>query len=185
MPRPKPPRGMEAERNVAARVAYERERARYSYAGLAQRMTDLGCAIDASAIYKIEKSDPPRRITVDELVGFAAVFGLEVDELLVPPVKVVGSEVAELLDKHQALTDEIQRLELERAGLGTRIFQLLATRQTAELVASMDLWPAIRDVFYAGRPDLELGMAETFHDLSKRAPEQQKGKRSGKRRKKA
>lgn len=37
-------------------------------------MTDAGCPIQGSAIYKIEKADPPRRITVDELVAFATVF---------------------------------------------------------------------------------------------------------------
>jgi hypothetical protein len=48
-------------------------------------MTRLGCPINASAIYKIEKADPPRRITVDELVGFSRAFEISVEDLLLPP----------------------------------------------------------------------------------------------------
>jgi hypothetical protein len=38
--------------------------------------------MNQSAIYKIEKGEPRRRITVDELMGFAAVFNTNVSDLL-------------------------------------------------------------------------------------------------------
>lgn len=76
------PRGPEAD--VAARVAMERERLGLSAAELARRMTTLGCTLNQSAINKIEQGQPPRRITVDEMVAFAKVFDLEIDDLLVP-----------------------------------------------------------------------------------------------------
>ena len=114
MPRPKPVRQLSSERNLAARIARERERGGYSYAGLALRMTDVGCAIDPSAIYKIEKSNPPRRITVDELVGFAAVFGVPVEELLLPAEIAGDHEARKLLEvwsaRRAALNDVIERL---------------------------------------------------------------------------
>lgn len=75
-------RGPEAD--VAARIAMEREHRGLSAAGLARLMTDRGCPINQSAINKIEQGDPPRRITVDELVAFAQIFGLEIDDLLTP-----------------------------------------------------------------------------------------------------
>jgi hypothetical protein len=180
VPRPRPPRSLANERNVAARVAYERERLEMSYAGLATRMTDLGCTIDAAAIYKIEKNDPPRRITVDELVTFAEVFGVSVMDMLVPPADVVGTEVASLLDRFQAIGDEIRRLDRERNNLRIRIGTLLVKPRTARLVTASGVWPAIRDVVFEGRPDLQ----QLFTDHINDAVKQQEGRRGGQRRKK-
>jgi hypothetical protein len=48
-------------------------------------MTDAGCAIDQSALYKIEKGNPRRHIQVDELIAFSKVFAVPIDELLEAP----------------------------------------------------------------------------------------------------
>lgn len=93
MPRPNRPRSIASEQALARRIAYEREAREWSPQGLASRMTQAGCPIQASAIYKIEKNDPPRRITVDELVAFSEVFGIPVAELLLPPEAVVTEEL--------------------------------------------------------------------------------------------
>ncbi|MDP1876896.1 MAG: helix-turn-helix transcriptional regulator [Actinomycetota bacterium] len=66
-------------------MAAERESRGWTIEGLAKRMSDEGCAMTASAIFKIEKGDPPRRIVVDELVAFSRVFEVPVQELLLPP----------------------------------------------------------------------------------------------------
>jgi transcriptional regulator with XRE-family HTH domain len=97
VPRPNQPRSIAGEQALARRVAYERDRRGMSYEGLASRMTKAGCPIQASGIYKIEKADPPRRITVDELVGFAHVFGIPVERLLLPPELVAADELADLV----------------------------------------------------------------------------------------
>ena len=97
MPRPNPTRDVLTERHLARRIAYERATAGMSLEGLAKRMTNVGCSIHASAIYKIETADPPRRITVSELVAFSQVFGIPVSELLLPPEAAASREAAELL----------------------------------------------------------------------------------------
>ncbi len=84
MPRPNRPRTVAAEDNLARRIAFEREARGWTYDGTAKRMTNLGCPIQSTAIYKIEKGEPRRRISVDELVAFARVFELDVEELLIP-----------------------------------------------------------------------------------------------------
>jgi transcriptional regulator with XRE-family HTH domain len=97
VPRPNPPRSLRSESNLARRIAHERDRHGMTYEGLAKRMTDLGCPIQASAIYKIEKSKPPRRITVDELVAFAEVFGVQPEQMLLPPEVVESAVLRDLL----------------------------------------------------------------------------------------
>jgi transcriptional regulator with XRE-family HTH domain len=90
-------RSIASEQSLARRIAFERERRipPMTYEGLASRMTNAGCAIQPSGIYKIEKAG--RRITVDELVAFAQVFGVPVEHLLLPPELVAADEVAEIV----------------------------------------------------------------------------------------
>jgi transcriptional regulator with XRE-family HTH domain len=85
MPRPNPPRSINVEGQLASRIAYERDQRGWTNDGLARRMADLGCPIQGSAIYKIEKSTPRRRVTVNELAAFALAFDTTVDDLVKPP----------------------------------------------------------------------------------------------------
>ena len=105
MPRPNAMRSIASERALAARIAYERDARGMSYEGLAARMTAIGCAINASAIYKIEKGEPPRRITVDELVALGRVFKLELEELVQPPEVAANKQLLRLLRNMQNAAD--------------------------------------------------------------------------------
>jgi len=49
-------------------------------------MGTIGCPIRASALYKMEKGEPRRRITVDELLAFAEVFDVPLTSLTDAPV---------------------------------------------------------------------------------------------------
>ena len=98
MPRPSRVKSAGAEANLARRVEYEREKRGLSYEALAKLVTETGCKIQGSAIYKIEKADPPRRITVDELTAFAEIFtDGDVAELLKPMEVVEDEHAKELL----------------------------------------------------------------------------------------
>lgn len=113
MPRPNPLRALQSEDNLARRVAYERERRGWSYEGTAKRLTDAGCPIQSSAIFKIEKGEPRRRITVDELVGFARVFELDVEDLLIPAnvilTEAVREQIAVAGEAYAAAVDAARR----------------------------------------------------------------------------
>jgi hypothetical protein len=74
-----------SEDALARRIAFEREERAWSTGGLADQMTKAGCPMNQSAVWKIENGEPRRKITVDELLGFAKVFDLPVEELLVAP----------------------------------------------------------------------------------------------------
>ena len=100
MPRPNAPRTMTYESNLARRIEHERERRDWTYERLAQRMTEAGCAIHSSAIFKIVKGQPPRKITVDEFMAFAEVFDLEPDDLLLPPELALTEELRTLVREH-------------------------------------------------------------------------------------
>jgi transcriptional regulator with XRE-family HTH domain len=101
MPRPNPPRPLRGEANLARRIAYERHRAGMSMESLAKRMTDLGCPINQSAIWKIENADPPRRITYDEALAFADAFEVPLAELSVAPEIVADLTALQLLDEYR------------------------------------------------------------------------------------
>lgn len=116
MPRPNPPRPLRREANLARRIAYERQRAGMSTEGLAKRMTDLGCPINQSAVWKIENGDPPRRITYDEAIAFAEVFGMPLDELSVPPEIVADRAAMQLIDDYERARREHVDLFYKIAG---------------------------------------------------------------------
>ena len=72
-------------------------------------MADAGCPIQPSAIYKIEKAG--RRITVDELLGFAAAFECSVVDLLRPREVVVSARLSRLFDKWEEARQESLRAQ--------------------------------------------------------------------------
>lgn len=96
-----PPRragSLGTSRSLARRITYERERQGWKQSGLARRMTEAGYAMTQSTISKIENDDPPRRITVDELIGFSLVFGIRADELMLPPEVVTDQQLRRLVE---------------------------------------------------------------------------------------
>jgi hypothetical protein len=88
MPRPNPNRTIGGERVLARRIAEEREARDWTLEMLSRRMEAVGCPLHTSAIFKIETGDKKtgklRRITVDELVAFASVFEISMEDLVTP-----------------------------------------------------------------------------------------------------
>ncbi len=159
MPRPNALRDIYAEAHLARRIAVERERRGWTYEGLAKRMTDAGCSIHASAIYKIEKSDPPRRITVDELVGFSRAFGLPVDQMLVPPEMAKSEAVVSALKAWWAAYVRRMEAQHEEKLAEEALRALIADDPPAQaFLRSQDFFAA-----FAGDP-IAVGVAvDKFH----------------------
>lgn len=83
------------EANLARRIERLRKDRGLSFEALAKLMTDAGCTISKAALHSIEQVKKPRRITVNELVAFAAIFtDGDVVELL-KPMEMVEQEWAE------------------------------------------------------------------------------------------
>lgn len=111
MPRPSRDKSAGAEANLARRIEYEREKRGLSYEVLAKQLTETGCKIQGSAIFKIEKADPPRRITVDELTAFAEVFtDGDIPRMLLTVEEVELERAGELLAKLQGRNRSLARL---------------------------------------------------------------------------
>jgi hypothetical protein len=85
----------------------ERKARALSYDGLAEKMIEVGCPIRKNAIFRIEKGNgpgkPPRHVTVDELVGFARVFDLSLDDLLTPIELIEQARAKTLIETLDAL----------------------------------------------------------------------------------
>jgi transcriptional regulator with XRE-family HTH domain len=99
MPRRNRQRSVFAEAHVAKRLKIEREARGWSYDRVAEEMETLGCPIRGSAIFKIENSNPPRVVSVDELVALSQVFEVPLDEFVMEPAIAVRREVADSLRK--------------------------------------------------------------------------------------
>jgi transcriptional regulator with XRE-family HTH domain len=139
MPRHNAPRDLLGERFVARRMATERDRRGWSNEGLARRMTDVGCPINQSALYKIEHSDPPRRITVDELIALSRVFGIDLPDLVCNPAVAGARQLMPLLDRLRAVDAEeseaMDRAQRERHKIEEQVRKIT---QTPEIQAAID-----------------------------------------------
>lgn len=134
-----------AEEHLARRIELERTRRGWSYEGLAKRVTDAGCPIQPSAIHKIEKGSPRRRITVDEAIAYALVFEIPVDNLLVPPNVASKTEFREtwsrLRETSQARLEAQNRHRAEDDTYASQVEMLM--NRLGEL-AQLD--PDVRDI---------------------------------------
>lgn len=138
MPRPNRMRTIAAEQTLSKRVAFEREARGWTYESLAARMTDAGCAINASAIYKIEKSDPPRRITVDELMGFSRAFGIPVGRMLMPPEIAAKKEALALWSQYEAALSTYLEARGALDEIESRLLDLVDADQTATVMEALE-----------------------------------------------
>jgi transcriptional regulator with XRE-family HTH domain len=124
MPRPNQPRSIASEANVAERITLEREKRELSYEALAKLMTDAGCSMVGSAIFRIEKGNPRRHITVDELVAFAEVFGTSVPNLLAPVDLVRSDHARELVEQTLDVWKTLPAAAAKLYGLAVEFYKL-------------------------------------------------------------
>lgn len=82
MSRPNQPRTIDAEDRLADRIRIERAARGWTYEQTAEAMTNAGCPIQGSAIYKIEKGEPRRRVTVNELAALSLIWAIPMDRLV-------------------------------------------------------------------------------------------------------
>lgn len=80
MPKKPTGRATDAEQRLVEAVRNLRKRRSWSYDELAKRMTNAGCKIHATGIYKTENEG--RRVTIEELVTYASVFETTPESLL-------------------------------------------------------------------------------------------------------
>ncbi len=124
MPRPNTERSIQVEKFLARRIEELRAERKWTYRDLAKEMGDVGCAIEPSALQKIEKGTPPRRIVVNELVAFATVFSVDIADLLVSPDYLREVQFQRDLQEGMDLSKEISQLELRRIDITWRLVDL-------------------------------------------------------------
>jgi transcriptional regulator with XRE-family HTH domain len=112
-PRPARRRTKTNERNIAARVTHEREDRGWTYDELSKRMTDAGCSVAVSSLNRLERGNPPRRISVDELFAFAEVFDLSIFDMMEPPETYRQAYLLAWLDEYTAATDKIVHARID------------------------------------------------------------------------
>src|SRR5690625_1943129 len=126
MPRPSQPRSVGAEDNLAERIAYERERRDLSYEALAKLVTEAGCPMQGSAIFKTENEvdGKRRRVTVDEMVALARVFEVPIEDMLRPIDEIRDECVRDLVDRLQPLADALDGALYDLKELFADVFEL-------------------------------------------------------------
>lgn len=135
MPPKKPERTVQFEAHAAARIRFEREHQGWSLEQLASRITELGCPLDRSAIYKIEQGN--RRITLDEAGAFALAFRTSVDKLMVPTAVVATERGRKLWDAYQKATETYLAARSSLDELEQRLVALIDGEHGEDVLATL------------------------------------------------
>ncbi|WP_435844808.1 helix-turn-helix domain-containing protein [Streptomyces klenkii] len=122
---------LSGEENVAVRIRLEREARGWSTTALSDRLNDAGFEMNPSAVWRIENRK--RRINLDEAIGFAEVFGLDLRNLVGPPQLAAKARAMELID---AVVDAFRASQRANAAY---------TQATEALSAYLDEHPDIRE----------------------------------------
>ena len=165
MPRPNKPRTIGGEELVARRVAEFRERHHppMTYEDFAMLMAAAGCPIPPSAIFKIEKGEPRRKISVDELVAISIVLGVPVQELVAESAQDLSGG-AEQAVREVRVAYEVWEQALRRES--EAMAETRAARRTLDV-----RWEKVSQVLSHLPDDVSAVYREAMEDLDSRLRE--------------
>lgn len=117
--------GLMSEHNLARRIAWEMNQRGWSQERMAKEMTDAGFPLHQSSVSKIvnPKDGKRRAISVDDAIGFAKVFGVTVEDLLIPLEAVLDSRIRDTLIRLEKIHQQREDLDREAAALATQLTQ--------------------------------------------------------------
>ena len=135
-----PPAGvlLSGEANVAARIKVERETRGWSTNALSDRLNNAGYDMNPSAVWRIENGK--RRINLDDAIGFAEVFGIDLRNLAGPPQLATQARAMELIDNVVDAFRQTQRANAAfttaRDALDTYLTEHPDIREEADVMVS-------------------------------------------------
>lgn len=123
--RDRPGLGLMSEDNLARRISWEMNQRGWSQERMAKEMTDAGFPLHQSSVSKIvnPKDGKRRAISVDDAIGFARVFGVTVENLLIPFEAVLDSGIRDTLIRLEKIHQQREDLDREAAALATGLVQ--------------------------------------------------------------
>ncbi|MCX4455766.1 helix-turn-helix domain-containing protein [Streptomyces sp. NBC_01728] len=129
---------LSGEANVAVRIKLEREARGWSTNALSDRLNEAGFEMNPSAVWRIENGK--RRINLDEAIGFADVFGIDLRNLVGPPQLAAQARAMELIDAVVDAFRETQRANAAytqaRDALDTYLAEHPDIREEADVMVS-------------------------------------------------
>lgn len=119
------------EENIAVRIKLERNARGWSTNAVSDRLNAAGYEMNPSAVWRIENGQ--RRVTVDDALGFAEVFGISLANLVGPPRLASHARAMELVE------------DIRRAYRASHMANLAASQARDALDAYLDEHPDVRE----------------------------------------
>lgn len=158
--------GPEFEKKAVSAIAHQRRARGLSYEQLARMVTAAGTPVNASALHRMEKGTPPRRLTLSDLIGIAQALQINPVAFLVD---------TDLFQENWALRTELTYCDvsavnayssatndyLERRRLLTRVEGLVASKLHPDIERLEDI---VRARHHLG-PERDVD-AEAFQEMA-------------------
>ncbi|WP_434591966.1 helix-turn-helix domain-containing protein [Streptomyces sp. A5-4] len=129
---------LSGEENAAVRIKLERDKRGWSTTTLSERLNEAGYDMNPSAVWRIENRK--RRINLDEAIGFADVFGVDLQNFAGPPRLAAKGRAMELIGKVVAAQQATMRAQhafaQARDGFDAYIAEHPDIREDAEVMVS-------------------------------------------------
>lgn len=115
-----------SEDNLARRIKYEMDQRGWSQERMAKEMTEAGFPIHQTSVGKIVNPGAGKRraINVDDALGFAKVFGVPLEQMLVPLETILDEELFSTLLRLIDLNRQRMTIDLESMELATRFVEI-------------------------------------------------------------
>ena len=151
------------EGNIAIRIKLERDARGWSTNAVSDRLNAAGYEMNPSAVWRIENGQ--RRVTVDDALGFAEVFGISLANLVGPPRLAAHARAMDLVE------------DIRRAYRASHMATLAAAQARDALDAYLDEHPDVREEAEAAASlaiaEELIGLPQPFQQHTRPAPDQE------------
>lgn len=125
---------------LADRIRVERTARGWSYATLSKHLARIQCKLAPSSLHRIERGEPLRTISAEELFAFAEVFGIDVAQLAQPASHHFRARAATLLERHALNAEAMVDLRLSDAAVTSELVDACQHLSDEELRTVIDSW---------------------------------------------
>jgi transcriptional regulator with XRE-family HTH domain len=128
------------ERNIAARVKAERQAREWSLETMSKKLEAAGFPVAVSSLHRLEREDPPPRISVDQALAFCDVFELAFEDLTRAEVSPEAADMALGLTNYLATVEGLTSARREVLRAEEALLESARPHSKKDIEEAVQIW---------------------------------------------